>query len=94
MAVRQTICYIAVCDLCGAIEGLDGCETHAPTVQDMIDIVTDKWGPVTSGWTHTVDGQLVCDIKSDALHRTAHEEAGKYISGCAMTVHYGPDSPN
>ena len=42
MATRQTVCYIAVCDL--------------------------------------------CDTVDDKPHRTAHEEAGKTISACAMTV--------
>lgn len=86
MATRQTVCYIAVCDLCGASEAADGCTPHGVSEQDIIDIVTEKWGDPTCGWTLTLDGLLVCDTVHDNAHRTAHEEAGKTISACAMTV--------
>ena len=52
----------------------------------MIDIVTEKWGDPTLGWTLTPEGQLVCDTVDDVAHKTVHEEAGKTISRCAMTV--------
>ena len=86
MATRQTACYIAVCDLCGTSETRDGYTPHADTECDIIDIVTEKWGDATCGWTQTWDGRLVCDTVNDAAHRTAQEEAGKTISNCAMTV--------
>jgi hypothetical protein len=86
MATRQTVCFVAVCDLCGASETSDGSIPHAATVQAVIDIVTEKWGDPTLGWTGTPDGRLVCDTVNDPAHRTAHEEAGKTISDCAMTV--------
>jgi len=40
------------------------------------------------GWTVTPDGRLVCDTVNDEAHRTAHEEAGKTISDCAMTASF------
>ncbi|WP_060905348.1 hypothetical protein [Streptomyces scabiei] len=86
MATQQTLCYIAVCDLCGTSEASAGYTPHGPTEQAVIDIVTEKWGDPSCGWTHTSDGQLVCDTVDDEAHRTAHEEAGKTISSCAMTV--------
>jgi hypothetical protein len=86
MAVRQTVCFEAVCDLCGTSETGDGSTPHGNTEQAVIDIVTEKWGDPTCGWTLTIDGRLVCDTVNDEPHRTAHEEAGKTISDCAMTV--------
>lgn len=86
MATRQVTCFIAVCDLCGASETGDGYTPHGPTEQEVIDIVTEKWGDPACGWTQTADGRLVCDTEDDADHRTAHEGAGKTISDCAMTV--------
>jgi hypothetical protein len=86
MATRQTVCYIAVCDLCGTSETSDGYTPHGATEQAVIDIVTEKWGDPTRGWTYTPDGRLVCDTVDDQAHRTVHEEAGKTISDCAMTV--------
>jgi hypothetical protein len=89
MAIQQTVCYTAVCDLCGTSETNDGYTPHAATEQAVIDIVTEKWGHPRSGWTITVDGRLACTTVDDKAHRTAHEEAGKTISDCAMTVTYG-----
>jgi hypothetical protein len=86
MAIRKVTCFVAECDLCGTSETGDGSTPHGPTEQAVIDIVTEKWGDPTCGWTLTVDGQLVCDTVDDTAHRTAHEEAGKTISSCAMTV--------
>ena len=86
MPTATITCYIAVCDVCGTSEDADGFTPHAPTEQAVIDIVTEKWGDPTSGWTLTADGQLVCNTVDDEAHRTVHEEAGKTISGCAMTV--------
>ena len=86
MATRQITCYAAVCDLCGTSETADGAEVHGDTEQAVIDIVTEKWGDPTCGWTQTPDGRLVCDTVRDEAHRTVHEEAGKTISDCAMTV--------
>lgn len=86
MATQQVTCHVAVCDLCGTSETSDGDTPHADTEQAVIDIVTEKWGDPSSGWTLTFDGRLVCDTVDDEPHRTAHEEAGKTISGCAMTV--------
>lgn len=85
MATRKIACYEAVCDLCGTSEYCDYVP-HGATEQEVIDIVTEKWGDPTCGWTLTPEGRLVCDTVDDAAHRTAHEEAGKYISPCAMTV--------
>lgn len=89
MAVRQEVCFVAVCDLCGTSETGDGYTPHASTEQAVIDIVTEKWGDPTCGWTLTHDGRLVCDTVDDTAHQTAHEEAGKTISSCAMTVTFG-----
>jgi hypothetical protein len=86
MGTRQVHCYIAVCDLCGTSGTSGGYTPHGISEQDVIDIVTEKWGDPTCGWTLTVDGRLVCDTEDDEAHRTAHEEAGKTISACAMTV--------
>lgn len=86
MATRQVTRFIAICDLCGTSEVGEGYTPHGPTEQAVIDAVTEKWGDPTCGWTLTVDGQLVCDTEDDQAHRTAHEEAGKTISDCAMTV--------
>jgi hypothetical protein len=86
MAIRQVTCFVAECDLCGTSETTADYTPHGPTKQAVIDIVTEKWGDPSSGWTHTVDGQLVCDTVDDEAHRTVHEEAGKTISSCAMTV--------
>ncbi|MFJ9740836.1 hypothetical protein [Streptomyces sp. NPDC101166] len=86
MATRQITCFEAVCDLCGTSETSDGSTPHAETEQAVIDIVTEKWGDPTCGWTLTRDGRLVCDTVEDQAHQTAHEEAGKTISGCAMSV--------
>lgn len=88
MATRQIVCYIAVCDLCGTSETSSGYAPHGPTGQAVIDTVTEKWGDPTLGWTLTVDGRLVCDTEDDQAHRTAHEEAGKTVSDCAMTVKF------
>lgn len=86
MATQQIVCYVAVCDLCGTTRTGEGYEPHGATEQAVIDIVTEKWGDPTCGWTRTWDGQLVCNTEDDEAHRTAHEEAGKAISRCAMTV--------
>lgn len=86
MATRQVICYETVCDLCGTSETAAGYAPHGSTEQAVIDIVTEKWGDPKDGWALTPDGRLVCDTVDDKAHRTAHEEAGKTISDCAMTV--------
>jgi hypothetical protein len=86
MATRQITCFEAVCDLCGTSETASGYTPHGPTEQAVIDIVTEKWGDLTTGWTLTPDGRLVCNTVDDQAHQTAHEEAGKTISSCAMTV--------
>lgn len=86
MATRQITCYEAVCDLCGTSETGEGYTPHGATEQAVIDIVTEKWGDPTCGWTVTADGRLICDTRDDDAHREAHEEAGKTISSCAMTV--------
>lgn len=86
MATRQIVCYVAVCDLCGTSTTGDGFTPHADTAQAVIDIVTEKWGDPKLGWTATPDGRLICDTVDDEAHRTVHEEAGKTISDCAMTV--------
>lgn len=86
MATRQTVCYLAVCDLCGGSEAGDGYTPHGATEQEVIDIVTEKGGDPTCGWTQTPEGLLVCDTVYDRAHQMVHEEAGKTISGCAMTV--------
>ncbi|WP_405747781.1 hypothetical protein [Streptomyces canus] len=86
MATRPVACFEAICDLCGTSEAGDGSTPHGPTAQAVIDLVTEKWGDPTLGWTLTPDGRLVCDTVDDEAHRTAHEEAGKTISSCAMTV--------
>ncbi|MCF1592492.1 hypothetical protein [Streptomyces muensis] len=86
MATRPVACFIAVCDLCGTSETSEGYTPHGPTEQAVIDIVTEKWGDPSCGWTHTADGRLVCDTVDDTAHKTAHEEAGKTITSCAMTV--------
>ncbi|MFF2852659.1 hypothetical protein ACFVT5_41160 [Streptomyces sp. NPDC058001] len=86
MAIRHVTCFVAVCDLCGTSETSDGYAPHGSTEQAVIDIVTEKWGDPKLGWTHTADGRLVCDTEDDAAHRTVHEEAGRTISDCAMTV--------
>jgi hypothetical protein len=88
VATRQITCFEAVCDLCGTSETSAGYAPHGPTEQAVIDIVTEKWGDPKCGWTVTVDGRLVCDTVDDEAHRTAHEEAGKTISDCAMTVSF------
>lgn len=89
MTTRQITCYEAVCDLCRTSETTDGYAPHAATEQAVIDIVTEKWGDPSVGWTLTVDGRLVCDTVKDEAHQTAHEEAGKTISDCVMTVIFG-----
>ena len=86
MTVRQTTCFVAVCDLCGTSETTADYTPHGPTAQAVIDIVTERWGDPKSGWTLTPDGRLVCDTVADEAHQTVHEAAGKTISGCAMTV--------
>lgn len=86
MATRQVTCYVAVCDLCGTSRTGNDCTPHGRTAQDVIDIVTEKWGDPTCGWTLTPDGRLVCDTVDDQAHRTVHEEAGKTITSCAMVV--------
>jgi len=86
MAIRQETCFVAVCDLCGTSETTADYAPHAPTEQAVIDIVTEKWGDPQSGWTQTWDGRLVCDTVDDQAHQAAHEESGKTISNCAMTV--------
>lgn len=86
MATRQITCYEAVCDLCGTNETGDGSTPHAPTAQEVIDIVTEKHGDPSLGWTLTANGRLVCDTVNDEAHRTVHQEAGKIGSGCAMCV--------
>jgi len=86
MAIRQEICFVAICDLCGTSETTADHTPHAPSEQAVIDIVTEKWGDPGSGWTHTPDGRLVCDTVDDEAHRSVHEAAGKTISSCAMTV--------
>ena len=86
MATRQITCYEAVCDLCGTSEIGEGYAPHGATEQAVIDIVTEKWGDPTCGWTVTIEGRLVCDTVDDEAHCTAHEEAGKTIIDCAMTV--------
>jgi hypothetical protein len=86
MAIRQEICFIAACDLCGTSETTADYTPHAPTEQAVIDIVTEKWGDPKSGWTVTPDGRLVCDTVDDQAHRSVHEAAGKTISDCAMSV--------
>jgi hypothetical protein len=86
MATRQIVCYIAVCDLCGTSESGDGHTLHGVSEQDIIDLVTEAGGDPTCGWTLTPDGRLVCDTVNDTAHRTVHEEAGKTISSCAMTM--------
>jgi hypothetical protein len=63
-----------------------GSTPHGSTEQAVIDIVTEKWGDPSTGWTLTPDGQLVCDTVDDEAHMSVHEEAGKTISDCAMTV--------
>ncbi|MEU9218874.1 hypothetical protein AB0D47_20260 [Streptomyces sp. NPDC048376] len=88
MATRQVTCFAAVCDLCGTSQTSEGFEPHAPTAEAVIDIVTEKWGDPACGWTETADGRLVCDTVDDEAHRTVHEEAGKTISACAMSVSY------
>lgn len=85
MATRQVTCHVAVCDLCGSSEYCDYIP-HGDTEQAVIDIVTEKWGDPTCGWTQTPDGRLVCNTVDDEAHRTVHEEAGKTISDCAMVV--------
>jgi hypothetical protein len=86
MPIRQVTCFVAECDLCGTSETTADYTPHGPTEQAVIDIVTEKWGDPTCGWTLTVDGRLVCDTVDDEAHRTVHEEAGKTISSCAMSV--------
>lgn len=82
------ICFVAVCDLCGTSETTAEFTPHASTEQAVIDIVTERWGDPRSGWTHSVDGRLVFDTVNDQAHRTAHEESGKFLSDCAMTVSF------
>ena len=91
MATRQVTRFIAVCDLCGSSETGDGWTAHASTEQAVIDTVTEKWGDPSLGWTLAIDGRLVCDTVDDEAHRTVHEEAGKTISDCAMTVTFTPE---
>lgn len=86
MATRQITCVVAVCDVCGTSEDADGFTPHASTEQAIIDTVTETWGDPTCGWTLTPDGRLVCNTVDDRAHRTVHEEAGKRLSDCAMTV--------
>lgn len=86
MAIRQVTCFVAVCDLCGTSDNSEGYTPHGPTVQAVIDIVTEKWGDPSLGWTATPEGRLVCDTVDDEAHQAVHEEAGKTISDCAMTV--------
>lgn len=86
MATRRVTCFIAVCDLCGGTEVGDGCTPHGSTAEAVIDLVTEKGGDPTLGWTETPESLLVCDTVNDEAHRTVHEEAGKTISGCAMTM--------
>ena len=95
MATRQIACYIAVCDLCGTSDTGAEYAPHGPTEQAVIDIVTEKWGDPSLGWTLAIDGRLVCDTVDDEAHRTVHEEAGKTVSDCAMTVVFTsePDEP-
>lgn len=86
MTIRKVTCFVAVCDLCGTSLNSTGYTPHGETEQAVIDIVTEKWGDRTSGWTQTWDGRLVCDTEDDEAHTTVHEAAGKTISDCAMTV--------
>mgnify|MGYP001558271546 FL=1 len=80
MATRQIVCFVAVCDLCGTRLIVDDGELRLDTAEQVVD-----WA-ISAGWTQTLDGQLVCDTVDDLAHRTAHEEAGKVTSECAMTV--------
>lgn len=86
MSTRQTSCFVAVCDLCGTSETVDGSTPHGRTEQEVIDIVTEKWGDPALGWVVTVEGRLVCDIEDDAEHRALREEAGRMASADAMVV--------
>lgn len=86
MGTRQTTCFVAVCDLCGTSQTADGYTVHGLTEQDVIDIVTEKGGDPTCGWTLAPDGRLVCDTEDDRAHEEVHEQAGKRLSSCAMTV--------
>lgn len=89
MAIRQELCFVAVCDVCGTTQTREEYTPHASTAQEVIDIVTEKWGAPRDGWTRTADGRLVCDTVDDAAHRAAHEEAGRTLSDCAASVCFG-----
>lgn len=86
MSTRQTTCHVAVCDVCGTSETVDGSTPHGRTEQEVIDIVTEKWGDPMCGWVVTADGRLVCDTEDDAEHRLLFAEAGRAVSGDAMVV--------
>jgi hypothetical protein len=85
MATRQIACYIAVCDLCGQSLVVDDGELRLDTAEQAADWAT------STGWTKTPEGLLVCDTVDDQAHRTVHEEAGKTVSDCAMTVTFTPE---
>lgn len=89
MSTRQSTCFIAVCDLCGTSETVDGSTPHGSSPQEVIDIVTERWGDPTCGWVVTADGRLVCDTEDDAEHKVAFEEAGRTITRDAMVVTFG-----
>ncbi|MFJ6464347.1 hypothetical protein ACIQM0_25515 [Streptomyces sp. NPDC091387] len=78
MAVTQTQCWIAVCDLCGNTTDADGCIQHFTTPDNAINNAT-VWGDETSGWTLAPDGRLVCDTVTDHAHESVHQAAGKHL---------------
>lgn len=87
MATREAHCYIAVCDLCGNTEQYEGHVPHLDTPEEAIQYALDNTSyNESSGWTLTLTGRLICDQVKDTAHEDAHAEAGKRMSGCAMTV--------
>ncbi|GAB3952786.1 hypothetical protein [Streptomyces sparsus] len=81
MAIRLITCHVAVCDLCGATDDTEGGTPHFATQAEAIDYATAD----PDGWTLTDDGRLIC-TRDDRAHERIHEDAGKRISACAMTV--------
>ncbi|AGP55892.1 MULTISPECIES: hypothetical protein [Streptomyces violaceusniger group] len=89
MATRLVICYIAVCDLCGATTDYDGFTPHLDSPEDAVQYMTETFGD--DGWTLSPDGRLVCDTVTDPAHETVHEAAGKRTpkpGPDAMSVHF------
>ena len=87
MATREVTCHIAACDLCGNTAQYEGSTPHLDTPEEAVEYALDNTRyNQGGGWTLTLTGRLICDQVKDTAHEDAHAEAGKRMSGCAMTV--------